>query len=100
MGNFKALAAQVVGLCGSVFGDTVTYTPADGSPVSINGVFDNAWVETEGVQSLKPILRINLGDLDDAPAKGDAVEISGVDYSVTESRADGHGGSTLILRKI
>jgi hypothetical protein len=98
--SFKALADSVVGLCNSVFGDSVTYTPSGGSPVSIKGVFDNAWVEIENVQSLKPILRIKLSDLSSSPAKGDQVTIDLIDYYVMESRVDGHGGSTLILQKV
>lgn len=97
--SFKALADSVVGLCNSVFGQTVSYTPDEGSPVSIKGVFNYAWIEVEGVMTQKPILRIRLADLDEEPGKGDEVEIDEVDYRVVESRVDGHGGTILILQK-
>lgn len=97
--SFKTLSEQLVGLGQRVMGDDVTYSPAAGSPVTIQGIFDNAWVDIEGVLSLKPTLRINLADLASAPDKGDEVTVDEVDYRVTESRVDGHGGSTLILHK-
>ncbi len=98
--SFRALGEIVVGLCNSVFGDDVSYTPNGGSASSIKGVFNNAWVDIEGVVSLKPTLRIKLADLDDSPGKGDEVEIDEVEYRVMESREDGHGGTTLILQKV
>lgn len=98
--SFKALSEQIVGLCNDVLGDNVTYTPSGEDAVTIKAVFDNAWVEIEGVQSLRPVLRIDLADLEALPAKGDAVSIDSQNYSVIESRLDGYGGSTLILRKV
>lgn len=98
--SFRNLEDAVIDLCGQVMGQSVTYTPTVGSPVTINGVFDNSYVDIDGVVSLKPTLRINLSDLASAPAKGDSVSISSVSYRVLESRADGYGGSTLILQKV
>lgn len=98
--SFKALSEAVVGLCNDVFGDDITYTPNGESAVVIKAVFNNAaYVDIEGVVSLKPILKIDLNDLDNAPAKGDRVAIEDVEYRVMESRPDGFGGSTLILQK-
>ncbi len=97
--SFKSLGESVVDLCNAVFGDDVSYTPNGDSPVSIKGVFSNAYVETEGVVSLKPTLRIKLTDLEELPSKGDECEIDSVEYRVMESRLDEFGGSTLILQK-
>jgi hypothetical protein len=97
--SFKTLTDSVVSLCNDVFGDEVTYTANWGDAV-IKGIFDNAWVDIEGVALLKPTLRINLVDLEADPAKGDQVNIDEVDYKVIESRKDGHGGTTLILQKL
>lgn len=97
--SFKTLTDSLVGLCRDVFGEAVTYTPSGDSAVVIQGVFDNAYVDVEGVVSLKPILRIVLSDLVSLPAKGDQVTISTIEYRVMESRLDGHGGTTLILQK-
>lgn len=98
--NFKTLSARVVGLANKMLGDELTYTPIVGSPVSIKGPFQNAWIDTEGLMSLKPTVRIALVDLDLPPAKGDQVTIDVVTYKVTESRPDGNGGTTLILQKV
>lgn len=97
--SFKSLEQTVVRTTISTLGDVYQYTPSGGSPVSINGVFSNAYVEIEQIVTLKPTLRINLADLTSLPAKGDAVQIDTVNYLVIESRLDGHGGSTLILKK-
>lgn len=98
--SFKALSDAVVGLCQDVFGTEVTYTPNVGSPQDIKGVFDNQYVEIEGVVLLKPTLRINLGDLDASPAKGDEVTIDSEDFRVMESREDAYGGTNLILQRV
>ena len=98
--GFKTLTDSVIGITNKVFGTDCLYTPNGGSQVTIQGVFDNAWVETEGVTSLKPTVRIALADLQAKPRKGDAMEIAGVNYRLLESREDGFGGSTLILQKV
>jgi hypothetical protein len=83
-----------------VFGEDVDYTPSGASePTTIKGIFTSAYVEVEGVVTLKPILRINLEDLSSDPGKGDTVDIDDVTYKVVESRVDGNGGTTLILQK-
>jgi hypothetical protein len=97
--GFDALSDSVVSLCQTVMGKDITYTPDGGSGVSIKGIFDHAFVESEGIQSVKPVVRINLSDLDDEPGKGDTVTIDAVTYRVVESQKDSYGGSTLILQK-
>jgi hypothetical protein len=97
--SFRTLTDSLVDLCQEVFGAECTYTPDGGSPVTINGVFDNAYVDVEGVVTLKPTLRIALDDLEAEPGKGDEVTVDEVAYRVMESREDGFGGTTLILQK-
>jgi hypothetical protein len=98
--SFRTLEEAVVGLCNDVMGTEVSYTPFGGAPVTINGVFDNAYIDAEGIVSVKPTLRIRLSDLEDNPAKNDTVEISSTTYKVMESHEDGFGGSTLFLKKV
>ncbi len=98
--SFKTLSQSVLGLCNRVLGEEVAYTPSGGSASTISAIFDNAWVDIDGVPLLKPVLRIVLEDLDELPGKGDTVEIESIDYKVMESRLDGYGGSTLILQKV
>jgi hypothetical protein len=97
--SFKDLEETIVGLTLSVLGMEVSYTRGEDSPVTIKGVFDNAWVDVDGVVSLRPTLRIALADLDTEPARQDEVTIDETDYIVSESRLDGFGGTTLILKK-
>jgi hypothetical protein len=97
--SFRALEESVLGICNSTFGTPVTYTPTVGSPVSINGVFDNAYVEVNGVSSLQPTLRIQLSDLELEPTKGDEVTIDSTAYVILASQKDGYGGALLILQK-
>lgn len=99
--SFKSLEATVVGLCNQVLGEDVTYTHADTTTDEIKGVFSEAFVEVNGVASLKPTLRIKLDDLSSDPSKGDSVLISSVSYRVVEPpQADGFGGATLILHRM
>ena len=97
--SFRTLTQAVVGLCNSVLGDDVTYTPSGGSAVSIKGVFNNEGVEVENTIILQPVVRIVLADLLADPGKGDTVTIEGTTYRVMESRKDAYGGSTLILQE-
>lgn len=98
--SFRDLEAAVLGICNTTFGTPVTYTPIVGSAVSINGVFDNAYIEVNGVSSLKPVLRIKLADLALSPAKGDLALINAVSYRILSSEADSYGGSLLVLQKV
>ena len=86
----------------SVFGSTVTYSYQDGSPDSeIKGVFDNAFVEVNGIESKRPILKnVKLTDLTAEPAEGDTVEIDSTSYTVRWHEPDSFGSTTLILEKI
>lgn len=97
--SFKKLEDLVLDVTQKVAGDTCSYTQGT-TTTQINGIFDNSYVEIEGIVSLKPTLRIKLSDLPTPPSKGDSVVVSTVNYKVLESRADGYGGSTLILQKI
>lgn len=98
--SFRTLEDAAISTINNVIGQDVTYTPIVGDSSSIKGVFDNSWVDIQGMVTLKPTLRIKLSDLDASPAKGDTVSISSVSYRVMESREDGYGGSTLILQKV
>lgn len=98
--SFKELAETVVSQTQSVMGDDVTYTPSGSDSLTIKGIFDNAFIDIEGVVSLAPVLRVDLSEFDDEPARGDQVTIDSVDYIVSEApRKDGHGGALLILKK-
>lgn len=92
---------MVIGVTSSVFGEDVTYlVNGETEPLTISGLFDNAWVEIEGVASFKPTVRIRLSDLPDKPGKGDRITARSVTYRIIESREDSRGGSLLILQRV
>lgn len=82
-----------------VMGKNVVYTYLSGGTSDIRGVFDNAFVEVQGVSSLKPILKIRLEDLTQEPAEGDLVNVNSTDYLVLDSQQDSFGWAVLILEK-
>lgn len=97
---FKNLESLVLKTTTKTLGITVSYTRLGQLAETIKGVFDNAYVEVQGVTSIKPVLQIRLADLTGEPNKGDTVLINAINYRVLESRKDGFGGSTLILQKV
>lgn len=68
-------------------------------PLSIEGVFDNRYLEVSGVVSTFPVVRIDLADLPSFPSVKDKVEIESETYRILEVREDGFGGASLILQK-
>ncbi len=98
--SFSRASDAVLKAVNSVFGTSATYTySADDSTSTIKGVFDNAFVEIQGITSMKPIFKIRLADLDAEPVQGDTVLINSILYVVQDSQSDAHGGSTLILER-
>lgn len=97
--SFKHLEDLVLDVTQDVAGDTYSYTQG-ATTTQIKGVFDNSYIDAEGVASLIPTLRIKLSDLPASPSKGDTVVISSITYRVSRSEPDSFGGSTLILQKV
>lgn len=84
----------------NVFGISVTYTTfGSGLVTTIKGVFDSAFTDVMGVTSNLPRLSIKLSDLAAEPTEGDTILIGTTTYMVTEHEPDGHGTTTLLLRK-
>lgn len=83
-----------------VFGTEIEYSYLSGGTSTIRGVFDNEFVEIDGVGSRKPILKnVRRSDLTANPVEGDTLDINGVSYTVVESQADSVGTLILILEK-
>lgn len=86
-------------------GDTVTYSPGSGGPVSVSGVFDAAYQFVDagnaGVSSSGPAVFLTLSDLPSDPSDDhDAtVTFQTVVYEIRESQPDGLGGCLLLLHK-
>lgn len=92
---------SVFKIVNKVFGTSSTYTYlSSGLTYTIKGVFDNAYVEINGVSTRKPIFKIRLADLTATPVEGDTILISSVSYKIMDSQPDGVGTSILILEKV
>lgn len=83
------------------FGVAATYTPAGGSASTVNGVFDNDFVEVDTGGSVtfaqqQATFMCRTADVSSA-AEGDAITISGENYIVRIVQADGTGMTNLIL---
>jgi hypothetical protein len=99
--SFSSASDAVLKAVNTVFGSDVTYIYLDSGDTSeIKGVFDNAFVEIQGIAAVKPILKIRLADLDADPVEGDTVTIEETVYTVIASEPDGRGSSTLILQRL
>ena len=89
----------------AAFGESVTYTPANGSPLAISGVFDPSYTflslndEGVAVTVVKPALGIRVSSLPQAPDQDDLVTARGINYIVREARIDGHGHAHLLLNR-
>ena len=85
------------------FGTAATYTPAGGSAETVNGIFDNDFVEVDagggvGVALQQPRFLCRTADVS-AAAEGDAIVINTVAYTVRIVQDDGTGITTLVLEK-
>lgn len=83
------------------FGVAATYTPAGGSSSTVNGVFDNDFVEVDTGGSVtfaqqQATFMCRTADVSSA-AEGDAITISGENYIVRIVQPDGTGMTNLIL---
>jgi hypothetical protein len=98
--SFSRISEAVINSVNSVFGSAAEYTHEDTSVDSIVGVFDNAFIEINGVTTQKPILKINFSDLTSDPVPDvDSVVINSIQYLVIDCQLDGFGGATLILQR-
>lgn len=104
--GFRELLASADAAAGSLLGEPVTYTPGTGSPVVVDGIFDeNAVlleVGTPGASSQSPAVFLQLVDLPSDPMVDlDAtVTIRGVEYGPWKREPDGQGAILLRLHKV
>lgn len=103
--SWQELTDRVAETVVNTFTTVLTYTPASGSPKTLNGVFDAAFVEVEildgaQVQSIGPRVFLRASDLDAPPKVGDRLTINGTQYRINENRPDGEAGYLLLLHKL
>lgn len=101
------MLAQGDGTLNALLGVPVTYAPAIGAPVTVQGVFDaNAVTVDAGsatVSSSGPQVFLRRSDLPEDPANpsgsGPTITINGLAYIVRDVRADGLDGVLILLHK-
>ncbi len=85
------------------FGVAATYTPSGGLATTVNGIFDNEFIEVDagggvGVALQQPRFLCRSADISGA-AEGDALVVNTVDYTIRIVQADGTGMTTLVLEE-
>lgn len=105
--GFSELLAGVDKSVRQVLGGPVTYAPSSGSPVTVRGVFDLAYIQVQGighagVQSTGPGVFLRLEDLPSDPSTDveATVTVGGVQYRIHEARPDGLGGVHLLMHAV
>lgn len=84
----------------NIFGTSVVYGYSPENYTSeIKGVFDNSYIEVNGVSSLYPTLTVDLSTLDRRPSVKDSLSIADQTYKVIDVRSDSFNGAMLILKK-
>ena len=84
------------------FGSAATYTPSGGSGSTVNGIFDKPFSSVPldsgevDVESNTPSFLCQTTEVSSA-AKGDALTVDSVGYTVVGVQADGQGFTQLIL---
>lgn len=87
-------------MTGRVFGRDVIYQlRPENTSISMKAVFDNAFIEINGVTTTAPILTVDLSLIPRYPSVKDIVTIESVNYRVIEVRQDSFGGAILILQR-
>ena len=104
-GSFRDLVGGLLDVAICTFGQDIDYRPKAGGSFSIQGVYDNKFVQIdpnteEIVASNVLTLGVKLCDLPFEPKHGDEIRIEGVKFRVTDSQEDGHGGATLIMHRL
>lgn len=86
------------------FGTAASYTVQGGTAVTINGIFDNEFIEVDaggnvGVAVQQPRFLCRTSDVSSA-TEGDAITINSVNYLIRIVQDDGTGMTTLILEVV
>jgi len=89
------------------FGRTVTYSPAGGTPFSLEAIYTRPHEgiaigngSTE-ISTTSPRIRVRLSDFASPPARGDTVTIDSTVFRVTDVETDIENvGAHLILRRM
>lgn len=102
--TWQEMADNVMKTCVDTFTTVATYTPFVGSPVVINTVFNDPFIEgiaLDGAPVQTRLYRLGVRKLDLAayPSVKDKVTIGATTYRVHEVQPDGDAGFVLLLHK-
>ena len=98
---FQKAFDALINTVNKVFATTATYTYAsDSSTQDIQGVFENGFIEINGVITKTPLFKnVKLDDLTAEPTEDDTLTINSVIYIVRNHEPDSFGSTTIILEK-
>ncbi len=86
----------------SDFAVSATYTPTVGSPVIVEGIFDNEYFAVDlsevSVSGSQPKFTYESSKIS-SPKLGDSMSISAINYKIVEIQPDGTGITTILLEK-
>lgn len=99
--DFQDLANTAL-FSGAAFGEAITYTPAGGTPVEIQGVYFKIPVDLGvgggSVADFEHRLDVRVADISGGPKREATVVVRGVTYVVRDfTREDDAGVSSLML---
>jgi hypothetical protein len=95
--------------CIGAFGETVTYQPGAGAPVTLNGIFDEYASDDkingdgEVRQVIAPVLSLRIADLAPGaplPCRNEAMIVRGATWQIAEASPDSFGALILKLRRV
>ncbi len=104
--GWKDLSAGVNDACLETFGEEeeVVYTPAGGSPIPVDGIYDEDYVAVDPesgleVSSAQPNIFLRRADLSADPGKNDVVTLRGRTFKVIDWHPDSEGGGIAVLHE-
>jgi len=97
--NLSIYFNSVDGMAVSVIYTEKKYIHTSSKSIVLDGIFENEYVNINGVASLKPTLLYDESLLPDI-SNGDKMRIKGIDYYVRNIEPDGTGAAELILETI
>ena len=86
------------------FGLAGSYTLNGGATSTINGIYDNEFLEVDpqsgvGIVSAEPRFMCRSSDVPATAAPGDALVVNSINYTVRVIQPDGTGVTTLVLER-
>jgi hypothetical protein len=82
------------------FGREVVYLPQSGGQAPIRAIFEPARQAEDNAPGVYAVLFVRVGDLPQAPERGDEVTVDSLTYKVFDIEADTSGAVVLRLRQV